>query len=117
MHALAQPDHSVLHLRQKWPEASHTVVEDVIWIQKLADEGEWVIVSGDIRIRKRPAEKEALRAAKLTTFFLADGYPKFDKWEQVRWLIEQWPDIVDLAAKVAPGSIFRVPKRGKIETY
>lgn len=116
MHALVEPEHEVVHLREKWPKADQQSISDTTWITQLGNEGGWVVLSGDVRIRTRPAERDALRTAKLTAFFLADGYPKLGKWEQVRWLVDKWPEIVELAQKVGPGSTFRVPKRGKIET-
>jgi alpha-ketoglutarate-dependent taurine dioxygenase len=116
IHALVEPEHTVSHLRDHWHQADRQSVSDKEWITNLGREGGWVVVSGDIRIRSRPAERDALRAARLTTFFLADGFATMDKWEQVRWEIDKWPEIVDLAARVATGSTFRVPKRGKIET-
>lgn len=116
MHELISPLHEAVPLRQRWPEADRHSVADVDWIRSLGTEGNWAVISGDIRIRSRPAERDALKAARLTTFFLADGYPKLDKWEQVRWLIEKWTEIVDLSERVARGSTFRVPRRGKIET-
>lgn len=116
MHALVEPEHQVVHLSQKWREANAETVLDTVWIGQLAAESGWTVVSGDIHIRTRPAEREAFRRARLTTFFLADGYAKMRKWDQVQWLINRWPEIHDLAERVAPGSSFRVPKRGKIET-
>ncbi|MGD9689805.1 MAG: hypothetical protein AB7K52_09150 [Phycisphaerales bacterium] len=116
MNALVEPEHSVVHLCDRWPRADRETIADTEWIRSLGTEAGWIVISGDIRIRSRPAERDALRAARLTTFFLADGYPKLEKWEQVRWLIDKWPEIVDLAERVAPGSTFRVPKRGRIET-
>lgn len=115
--ALVEPDHRVIHLRTKWPVADHTTVPDTEWIATLAREADWVIVSGDIRMRTRPAERDALRRARLSTFFLADGYTRLPDWEQVRWLVDKWPEIADLASRTAQGSMFRVPKRGKIETF
>ncbi len=53
------------------------------------------------------------KRAKLTTFFMADGFPSQPAWEQVRWLIDKWPLILDQAKLVIAGSAFLVPKRGK----
>ncbi|MFN0010930.1 MAG: hypothetical protein ACKVS8_04715 [Phycisphaerales bacterium] len=117
LHALVEPGHKVVHLREMWPRADRVTVPDTEWIERLSRESDWVVISGDIRIRTRPAERDALRRARLSTFFLADGYTRLPEWEQVRWLINKWPEIVDLASRTAEGSMFRVPKRGKIETF
>ena len=118
LHALIEPEHEVVHLRDRWTVADHTTVEDTDWIRQLANEGDWIIVSGDLRIRTRPLEREVWQRAGLTTFFLADGFPKVDAWEQVRWMIDKWPQIVDASKRFTKGSAFRVPKRGsKLETF
>lgn len=117
IHALVEPEHEVVHLRAKWRQADRETVADTAWIRELSADGDWVVVSGDIAIRSRPAERDALRQARLTTFFLAKGYTQLPDWDQVRWLIDKWPEIVDLACRTAKGSMFRVPKRGKIETF
>jgi len=109
LHALIEPRHEVVHLRDRFPQN----VSDTEWIAKLAAEGSWVIISGDLRIRKRPQEREVWKAARLTTFFMAKAYVTLDSWEQVRWLIEKWPLIMDQADKVRPGAAFIVPRRGK----
>jgi hypothetical protein len=110
-HELLKPDHEVVALRQKFSQAC----SDVVWINGLASEGGWIIVSGDLRIKKRPQEVAVWKAARLTTFFMADGFPQLPDWEQVGWMVEKWPEIVELAERVAPGAVFKVPKRGKIQ--
>ncbi|HBS29582.1 MAG TPA: hypothetical protein DEB06_09080 [Phycisphaerales bacterium] len=113
LNALVEPEHSVVHLRDKFA----TPTPDTDWIVRLSEEGGWIIVSGDLRISKRPTEREVWRAAKLTTFFMADGYQNLDEWQQVRVMIEKWPQIMDLAERTGRGSAFRVPIRSrKIET-
>jgi PIN like domain len=116
MHALAQPEHEVQALRERYANADVRSIEDTRWLSDLGVERDWIVVSGDISIRRRPGESAQLKASKLTTFFMAEGYTKTDKWEQVRWMIEKWPEIVRLAGQVAAGGLFRVPRRGKIET-
>jgi hypothetical protein len=108
IHHLVQPKHTVVHLREKFDPA----ITDVEWITQLGNEEDWIIVSADLNIRKRPAEREVLNAAKLTTFFFAKGYTKFDTWQQAKWSVEKWPLIIDMAAKVTPGSAFLVPNKG-----
>lgn len=117
MHALIEPQHEVRHLRDRYPGADSSSIEDTTWITDLGKERGWIIVSGDIAIRSRPAERAALQAARLTAFFLAKGFTQLDGWEQVHWLIDQWPRIVELADKTEAGSAFLVPKRGKISTF
>jgi hypothetical protein len=109
LHALVEPQDSVEHLRGKFTADT----PDTEWITSLGEEGGWIIVSGDLRIRKRPREREVLRAAKLTAFFMAETFVNQPAWEQVRWMIDKWPLIADMAGRVAPGAAFMVPKRGR----
>lgn len=113
---LRQPQ-VVQHLRDRYRKADTESVPDTVWIEELSREGGWVIISGDLRIKKRPQERLIWKAAKLTTFFMADGFPQQPEWEQVKWLIDKWPLIEKQADLVAPGSAFLVPKRGsKLES-
>lgn len=108
IHELAKPEHEVVALRDKFSAD----VTDTVWIPELAGEGDWVIVSGDLRIRTRPQERELWKAARLSTFFMAKNYVRLDAWEQVRWMVDKWPLIVDSAQRFAAGSAFEVPQRG-----
>ena len=108
MHELSQPEHEAVALRGKFPEGAL----DMDWIPRLGQEGRWIIVSGDLRIKTRPIERELWRAAKLTTFFMAKNFPRLEAWEQVRWMVDKWPLIVEFAQKSTPGSAFIVPHRG-----
>jgi hypothetical protein len=100
--------HTISYLKERFPEST----QDVSWLQTLATEGDWVVVSGDLMIRQRPQERDIWKSAKLTTFFMAKGYTALPAWEQVRWLIDKWPLIVEQAARVKPGAAFLVPKVG-----
>jgi len=108
---LVAPRHTIRTIAEQFGSGAL----DPQWIEALGKRKEpWVIVSGDQQIRRRPAESEALRASGRTSFFLAKGFTKQPRWEQVRWLINKWPEIEDMAARVQPGASFEVPKKGKL---
>lgn len=109
IHQLIRPAHEVVALRDRFEAGA----PDTLWIPALGREGDWIIVSGDLRIRTRPQERELLRAAQLTTFFMAGGYMNLPEWEQVRWMVDKWPLIVEQADRVNPGAMFLVPKKGR----
>lgn len=80
----------------------------------LAQEAGWVIVSGDLRIRKNPHEVQAWRAAGHTTFFLKDGWINLPFWVQAWKFVKCFPDILATAAKAKRGTLFVVATSGKI---
>ena len=102
----------VVHLRSKFPSET----KDVDWIRTLASEGDWVIISGDIRISQNQFERKAWSDSGLTAFFFAKGWTAIKLWEQAWRLIKWWPTIVDQAQKIRGGAGFVVPlKSTKLE--
>jgi hypothetical protein len=103
LHELIHPDgHEVVHLRAKF--APNT--PDTIWIAQLAQEAEWVIVSGDMRIHKHSAEKAVWKSAKLMGFFLAKGWMNITPMDQAWRLIKWWPDVIKQVDIGAPGATY-----------
>ena len=66
LHVLVAPEHEVIHLKEKFPQNA----SDEAWMNGLAKELDWIIISGDNRITKNPHEVQAWRAAGHTTFSL-----------------------------------------------
>jgi hypothetical protein len=104
---------SVAHLSDHF--ARNTKDED--WLRKLSLEGDWVIVSGDLRIMKSPHLQRVWEESRLTTFFLAKGWMNKPFWEQAWWLVRWWPDLVKQAQMVDPGYAWEVPAKssGKLK--
>jgi hypothetical protein len=98
----------VFHLSQLFDRAT----TDVVWIQSLRQEGDWIIISGDLRITKSPAEREAWRESGLTAFFLADNWSSRKFWVQAPELIRWFPIIVETAKSCNPGSGFLLKFQG-----
>ncbi|WP_067518140.1 hypothetical protein [Endozoicomonas ascidiicola] len=93
----------VYALRDKFP--ADTL--DTDWINALASEKGWVIVSQD-RFKKGDEEKEALRRSGLTVFFLHKQWAKKKYWDKAQNLVRWWPAIIDQAERMRGGSAFRV---------
>ena len=109
LHALSERSgHQVVHLSEKF----NRDIADADWIRALAEEGDWIIVSGDIRIPKNPAERQAWLESGLTSFFLGRGWTGLSFWDQAWKLVQWWPRIIDQAAKVEPPAAFLVPVKG-----
>jgi hypothetical protein len=114
VNCLAQPQgHEVVHLRRKF--APNT--KDVDWIPALSQEGNWIVVSGDLDIIRTRAERPVWRSAGLTGFFLKKGWINIDEWEQASKLMQWWPVIITAARIAKPGSTFGVPVKfsGRLE--
>ncbi|MBA3607223.1 MAG: hypothetical protein H0W43_01715 [Chthoniobacterales bacterium] len=110
LHVLVEPEHEVIHLKEKFPGNT----PDEVWMTGLAGELDWVIISGDVRIGKNPHEIEAWRAAGHTVFFLKPGWTNYDFWTQAYKFVKCFPEIISTAAKARSGDFFVVAGCGKI---
>jgi PIN like domain len=110
LHMLLEPEHEVVHLKDRF--AANT--PDETWMSILGQEAGWIIISGDLRIRKNPHEVQAWRAAGHTTFFLKDGWINLPFWTQAWKLVKCFPDVVATATKAKGGTFFSVTTSGKI---
>jgi hypothetical protein len=97
----------VKHLSEKFDRN----IRDEDWLPRLSREGDWIVVSGDLRIFKLPHLREAWNQSRLTTFFLAKGWLNRPFWEQAWWLVRWWPSIMNQASMIAPGYGFEVPAK------
>lgn len=103
--ALADPgEFEVVHLRTKFDKG----IGDVDWIAQLSAEGDWTIVSGDVKITRSVHEREAWLKSGLTAFFLVKGWD-FEFWEKTARIIRWWPMIVKQTRMIQPGAGFYVP--------
>jgi hypothetical protein len=112
LNCLVEPQHTVTHLKEKF--LANT--PDVDWMRKLAEESDWIVVSGDTNISRNPHEVNAWKAAGHTIFFLSPGWTHLERFEQASKLLALFPRITELALKAKRGSAYMVPVRGaKIE--
>ena len=84
LNALAEPDHSVVHLKDRF--SANTA--DEVWLSQLGSEEDWVIISGDQRILKNPHELKAWKAARHTTFFLKKAWMALGFWDQAQKMVK-----------------------------
>ena len=103
--ALCKPERiEVTHLRDKFPAN----ISDVEWIDALASEQDWVVISQD-RLTRNPLEKEALRRSGLIAFILVKGWSRHREWDIAAQLVRWWPRIMEAAEMVQGGAAFEVP--------
>lgn len=114
LNEISQPNNSFVHIKDHPSISQHST--DLDWINLLSREGGWIIITKDNHIMKRPVEKEAFKAAKLTGFFLDNSWSHLDFFELLSKLSSRMPRILELATKNPSGKCFRIRvKSSKIE--
>jgi hypothetical protein len=98
---------SVHHLRDFFDPR----ITDVDWITELGNDRGWTAVTGDTRIRNRPHELAAFRAAGLVLVALSPSWSKLRFWDKAVLLIRCWPNIHQAAASAPRPSFFEVYAR------
>ena len=94
--------YEIVHLSEKFAKDT----KDIVWIRELAKENDWVIISGDPRISRNKAEREAWHESGLTAFFFGDGWASRKYWKQAEDIVRWWPDIVLAAREAKKGTGF-----------
>ncbi len=113
--ALCKPDsihveHLNLRFNQRTP--------DVDWINKLASEGDWGVLTQD-RLIKNPPERHALRSTGLLVFILTKQWANAAHWDKSAVLVRWMPAIIDVASRVNSGAFlvpFNMSGKGKMES-
>jgi hypothetical protein len=83
---------------------------DPEWIEMLRASGEeWIVLTGDGRLRKNPAERLAFRAARLKGFVLNPGYHKTPLNQVASFLLGRLPEIEQLARLTAAPFLYEIP--------
>jgi hypothetical protein len=103
---LVAPDgHTVIALREKFAAST----KDAEWIEALGAEGGWTVLSGDVHITRRPAERLAWHRSRLKGFFLAPAWSRMTNIEKTARLLLWWPRLVAQDALVGSGAVFQIP--------
>jgi hypothetical protein len=105
--AFFDQQHEITHLREKFDPR----IGDKEMIERLSDEGAWVFVSGDRRITKNAAEREAFRGSKLIGIFLSSGLNKAPEIKKLERILAIWHAIERLVPLVEPGAMFEIPMK------
>jgi hypothetical protein len=112
LNQMVEPDHQVFHLRDKFPPNA----EDVVWMQALAAQEDWVIITADVRIGRNPHEVRAWKEAGHTIFFLKAGWTDLTFWEQANKFTKCFPKVIGEAQRAERGAAFVISVNGKIES-
>jgi len=101
---LFEGKHEVVSLRDKFP----INISDKDWIETLSKEGRWVVISGDLRITKNAAEKQAFKNSKLIGFFMSPGFFKAGPILHVSRILFQWRKLEKIIEAMEPGATFQI---------
>lgn len=86
----------VVHIKDRFPANT----PDVDWIQTLANEKDWTILSHDAFRKGNGVERKILRNSGLSVLVLQSAWSSFPYWEKTAQLLRWWPRIVDQANAV-----------------
>ena len=101
---------TVQHLNEKFPRNT----PDIDWINALANEGDWFIITKDNQIRKKPHERKAWQESHIPIVFLSKTWFNHDFWE-ISWrLIKYWPDLKESIINNRKIDSFELSVKGKI---
>jgi len=83
------------------------------WIRRLGEDrpADWIVITGDKRIRKNKAERAAWIKAGLKGFVLAPAYQRTPVNQQASLLLWRWPEMERVISLTARGSMFELPIR------
>ncbi len=76
-----------------------------------------VFVSGDIRIRTRLAEAQALHSCGVTALFFDRFWGKMTFWQQASWLVAKWPKVNGFASGVTLGTCAMIRQNGTSDVF
>lgn len=96
----------VVHLKERFQANT----SDVNWIQALANEKDWTILSGDAFRKGNGVERKILQKSGLSVFVLQSSWSSYPYWEKTAQLLRWWPRIVEQANAV-DGLAMEVPWR------
>lgn len=95
---------NVEHLKERFEGNT----PDIEWIQKLASEKDWTIISGDGFRKQNGGERRVLRQSGLSVFVLQRSWSTHQYWEKTAQLLRWWPRIVE-QSNLVEGAAFEVP--------
>ncbi len=97
--------HEASHIRDL-PLANPT---DLEWIEYLRlDHRDWLVITGDDRIRRNKAERLAFRNSNLRGVVLAPAYQKTPLHRNCAVVVYQWPVLLETVKRFEPPILFEM---------
>ena len=101
---IAPDGHSAFALRDRFP----IDINDVDYFAALSGGYEWIVVSKDTTMAKRPAEKQAILRSGVLAFFLRPSVQKQPIHQQTATILWHWDKIVQ-QRKLNERGLFELP--------
>jgi PIN like domain len=83
----------VSHLRDLFPPNT----PDLDWLNELAAEKGWTIISLDAFRKSAGAERKVIRESGISVFVLQPSWAAYPYWDKTAQLVRWWPRIVEQA--------------------
>jgi len=96
----------VCHLKDYFPEDT----PDPQWLKAIG-QNNWILITRDKAINRRPVEKQAIKQYKLGSFFMLGK--DMDRWAQVKQMVIAWKRIKEYAAKSRKPFAYKVYRSGR----
>jgi hypothetical protein len=105
--ALESRFHQITH-HDKDPRF-HKTTADTEWLRVIgADDPKPIVVSGDGKILRRPAEINVLREQGLTFFLLGEEFEEMPARQQAWKFLKSWAAIIEICESLRHPSVFKV---------
>jgi len=106
LHAFIEADgHQAVHIS----DVLGRDVTDIEWMQYLGrDPADWIVFTGDERIRKNKAEARAFAQARLKGIVLAPAYQRTPMSRNCAVLIDRWPKLLETLENFEPPVLFEL---------
>ena len=102
----------VMHINEKFPPDT----PDINWIEELAKERDWFIITRDNQIRKKTNERKVWQESHIPIVFLQRTWINHDLWEMAWRLIKYWPKLKEYINQNRKNESFLLTINGKIIT-
>ncbi len=106
--ALFAGEHEVICHRDKFGKTHR---EDEEWIPALGREGNWVVLSGDVKIAKRRPQRELFLRYDLIGFFPREAVMKMTLARKAARVLMVWERMIQISGTVRSG-VFELQERG-----
>ncbi len=99
--------HEVVHIKDKFGTGS---LPDEDWIKALGEEGNWSVLSGDMRIAKKRPSRQVFLTNNLVGFFPAPAIMKLEFSKKVSRILYLW-EVIEQQSKLVDRGCFALPMR------